>query len=159
MLRTSLRSCRWRVKRDVCPFLSLVPLPPHPRFRPHSAPGTRCFVSFKVQPCKTARARRTGRFFLIFPSPTPPPFLLSFPLHFPSLPSLQPLKDLLSTYCVPGLPPAPSRCRGYRDQDECRLRFPEASTPGRQVTTQSSRPCRSKEGMCHPRGGDIGAVT
>lgn len=101
-----------RVKRAVCPFLFLFPLslsspppPPHPTLHTYPVPGTRCFVSLKVQPGNTARAKRTGHSFSYFSFlPFPPRSCLS-PVLFSSLLSLHLLKYLLITYYVPGFVP------------------------------------------------------
>ena len=113
-----------------------------------------------VLKCNLARQQELGELgapFLFSLLPLPPPFLLSFRLHSLSLPPFLAATQRFIEHLLCARSPA--RCWGYRDQDRCRLCFSEASTPGRQVTTHSSRPCRSKEGTCHPRGGDIGAVT
>lgn len=77
-----------------------VPVPTVSLTHPHPVPGTRRFISCKVQPGNTAETRSTGHPFLIFPSPFFLPSLSLAP--FPSPPALQSLKYLWSTYSVPG---------------------------------------------------------
>lgn len=57
---------------------------------PVLVPGTGCWISFKVQPGNTAKAKRTGHFSPhFFPPSLPPPFLLLSFLLF-SFPSFLP---------------------------------------------------------------------
>lgn len=87
-----------------------VPVPTVSLAHPHPVPGTRRFVSCKVQPGNTAKTRSTGHLFLIFPSPplSSFPFSCSFPP--PCLAATQIFEHLRC-----------ARCWGYHEQGRCSL--------------------------------------